>query len=64
MYTMRHNNFGGLGVECGGGGGGGGGAISNDVLKFRRVIEFENLSITICFSNIYLIIDVKTFILI
>ena len=29
-------------------------AITNDVLKFRKAIEFENSSIVICFSYIYL----------
>ena len=37
----------------------GGGAITNDVIKFRKVIEFENFCIVICFSYIYLIIDGK-----
>ena len=37
----------------------GGGAIANDVLKFRKVIEFESSCIEICFSYIYLIIDRK-----
>ena len=31
-------------------------AITNDVLKFRKVIEFESSCIVICFSYIYLII--------
>ena len=31
------------------------GAITNDVLKFRKVIEFESLCIVIFFSYIYLI---------
>ena len=44
----------------GGGGGGGGGTITNDILKFREVIEFESSCITIFFSDIYLIIDGKT----
>ena len=35
------------------------GAITNDVLKFRKVIKFERLCIAICFSYIYLIIDGK-----
>ena len=35
------------------------GAITNDVLKFRKVIKFERLCIVICFSYIYLIIDGK-----
>ena len=29
----------------------GGGSITNDVLKFRKVIKFESLCIVICFSN-------------
>ena len=37
----------------------GGGAIINDVLKFRKVLEFENSCIVICFSYVYLIIDEK-----
>ena len=37
----------------------GGGAITNDVLKFRKVIEFEISCIEISFSYIYLIIDRK-----
>ena len=38
-------------------------AIANDVLKFRKVIEFESLCIVICFSYIYLMIDrIKSFI--
>ena len=32
-------------------------AITNDVLKFRKLIEFESLYIVICFSYIYLILD-------
>ena len=35
------------------------GAITNDVLKFIKVIEFESSCIIICFSYIYLIIDGK-----
>ena len=42
-----------------GGGGGVEGTISNDVLKFRKVIEFESLCVVVCFSYIYLIIDGK-----
>ena len=33
--------------------------ITNDVLKFRKVIEFESSCIVICFSYIYLIVDGK-----
>ena len=36
-----------------------GSATSNDVLKFRKIIEFESLCIVIYFSNIYLIVDEK-----
>ena len=36
------------------------GAITNDVLKFKKVIEFQNSCIAICFSQIYLIIDGKS----
>ena len=43
----------------GGGGGGVEGTISNDVLKFRKVIEFESFCVVVCFSYIYLIIDGK-----
>ena len=43
-------------------GGGGGGAITNDVLKFRKVIEFESSCIVICFYYIYLISLEKEFI--
>lgn len=35
------------------------GAITNDILKFRKVIEFQRSSIAICFSYIYLFIDGK-----
>ena len=35
------------------------GAITNDVLKFKKVIEFESSCIVIYLSYIYLIIDVK-----
>ena len=42
-----------------GGGGGVEETISNDVLKFRKVIEFESLYVVVCFSYIYLIIDSK-----
>ena len=35
------------------------GAITNDVLRFRKVIEFESSSTIICFHYIYLIIDGK-----
>ena len=34
-------------------------AFTNDILKFRKVIEFESLCIVICFSYIYLITDWK-----
>ena len=44
---MRHNDARGWG------------AITNDTLKFRKVIEFERSCIAICFSYIYLIIDGK-----
>ena len=36
-------------------------SITNHVLKFRKVIKFENSLIVICFSYIYLIIDGKRF---
>ena len=36
--------------------------ITNDVLKFGKVIEFESSCIAICFSYIYRISDGKTFI--
>ena len=36
-----------------------GGAITNNVLKSRKVIEFESSCIVICFSYINLIIDEK-----
>ena len=40
-----------------------GGAIINEVLKFRKVIEFESAFIVTCFSYIYLIIaGIKLFI--
>ena len=39
--------------------GGWGVAITNDFLKFRKVIEFESSCILICVSYIYLIIDPK-----
>ena len=42
------------------GGGGEEGANTNDILKFREVIELESSCIAIFFSNIYLIIDGKT----
>ena len=32
------------------------GAITNDVLKFRKFIEFESSCIETCFSSIYLTI--------
>ena len=35
----------------------GGGTITNDVLKFSKVIEFESSCVVICFSYIYLIVD-------
>ena len=31
-----------------------GGAITNDVLKFRKVMKFEHLYIATCFSQMYL----------
>ena len=34
-------------------------AMTNDVLKFRKVFEFESSCIVICFSYIYLIINGK-----
>ena len=34
-------------------------AITNDFLKFRKVIEFEQSCIVICYSYVYLIIDGK-----
>ena len=37
----------------------GGRAITNDILKFRKVIEFESLCIVIYFSYIYIIINGK-----
>ena len=37
----------------------GGGTVTNDVLKFRKVIEFESSCIVICFSYIYPIADGK-----
>ena len=40
-------------------GGGGAWAINNDVLKFRKVIEFECSCTVICISYIYLIIHGK-----
>ena len=53
---MRHNDAGGVA----GGGGVWGGIITNDVLKFRQVIEFESSCVVIYFSySIYLIIDGK-----
>ena len=48
-YAMRHSDARGLG--------GGGGAITDDVLKFRKDIEFESSCTVTCFSHIYLIID-------
>ena len=44
---MRHNDARGWGT------------ITNDILKFRKVIEFERSCIAISFSYIYLIIDGK-----
>ena len=35
------------------------GAITNDVLKFRKVIKFESPCTVICFFYIHLIIDRK-----
>ena len=35
------------------------GAITNDVLKFRKFIEFESSYIETCFSSFYLTIDGK-----
>ena len=37
----------------------GGGGYTNDVLKFRKVIEFESSRVVIYSSYIYLIIDRK-----
>ena len=45
LYAIRHNDARGWG------------AIINDVLKFRKVIEFEYSCIVICFSYIYRIPD-------
>ena len=39
--------------------GGGGGDITNDALKFRKVIEFETSCTVIFFSYIHLNIDRK-----
>ena len=36
-----------------------GAAITNDILKFRKVIEFGSSCIVICFFYIYLIVDGK-----
>ena len=41
----------------GGRGGGGGGGITDDVLKFRKVMEFQSLCI--CYSYNYLLIAEK-----
>ena len=46
-------------VTLAGGGGWGMGTINNEVLKFRKIIEFESSCIVICFSYIYLIIAGK-----
>ena len=46
-YAMRHIDARGWG------------AVTNDVLKFRKVIEFESSCIVISLSYIYLIIDGK-----
>ena len=46
-YAIRHNGAHGLGT------------ITNDVLNFKKDIEFESSCIVICFSYIYLIIDGK-----
>ena len=35
---------------------GAGGTITNDALKFRKVIEIESSCTVICFSYIYLLI--------
>ena len=32
---------------------GGGASVTNDILKFRKVVEFETSGIVICFSYIY-----------
>ena len=42
-------------MTLGGGiGGGGGGAITNGVMKFRKIIEFQSSEIVMnCFYNIY-----------
>ena len=37
----------------------GGEVITNGVLKFRKVVEFESSCILICFSYVYLTIDGK-----
>ena len=39
-------------------------AITNDFLKFRKVIEFEQSCIVICYSYVYLIIDEEYYLLI
>ena len=44
-YAICHNDAGGWG------------AITNDVLKFRKVIKFESSRIVLCFCYIYLIND-------
>ena len=43
------------GEEEGGVGGWGQGGITDDVLKFRKVIKFESSCIVTCFSHVYLI---------
>ena len=41
-------------MTLGGGIGGGGGAITNGVMKFRKIIEFQSSEIVMnCFYNIY-----------
>ena len=45
LFAMHHNEA------------QGGGTITNDVLKFSKVIEFESSCVVICFSYIYLIVD-------
>ena len=51
-----HRNEAGKG---GGRGGRGRGAVTNDILKFKKLIEFQSSHIVIFFSYIYLIIDGK-----
>ena len=40
-----------------------GGTVTNDVLKFKKVIGFESSCIVIYFSYIYVFIDGKRFII-